>query len=61
MTMSRIQSDHVVVNSIFGEHFNNVPRHASDRQVTLLEEDKISGYYAGGTLYAGRLRNEPIL
>jgi photosynthetic reaction center H subunit len=61
ITMSRIHSDRVVVKSIFGEHFNNVPRHASDRQITLLEEEKICGYYAGGTLYAGKLRNEPIL
>jgi photosynthetic reaction center H subunit len=29
--------------------------------VTLLEEDKISGYYGGGTLYADPSRSEPIL
>jgi photosynthetic reaction center H subunit len=61
MAMSRIHSDRVTVRSIFGEHFSNVPRHASDRQVTLLEEEKISGYYGGGTLFADRLRNEPVL
>ena len=61
LTMARIHSDRVVVRSIFGEHFNDVPRHASDRQVTMLEEEKICGYYGGGTLYASASRNEPIL
>jgi photosynthetic reaction center H subunit len=28
--------------------------------VTLLEEDKIMGYYGGGTLYADRRRQEPL-
>jgi photosynthetic reaction center H subunit len=61
LTMARIHSDHVVIRSIFGSHFNNVPRLASDRQVTMLEEEKICAYYAGGTLYAGGNRNEPVL
>ncbi len=61
LTMARIRADRVTVRSIFGEHFNNVPRHASDRQVTMLEEEKICGYYGGGTLYASVQRSEPIL
>ncbi|MFU8881721.1 MAG: photosynthetic reaction center subunit H, partial [Rhodobacterales bacterium] len=48
MTLCKIKSDRVKIHSIFGKHFNNVPKTASPRQVTLLEEDKISGYYAGG-------------
>lgn len=61
MTFARIKSDRVRVRSIFGRHFDGVPRHASPRQVTLLEEDKIAGYYAGGTLYASDARLEPQL
>ncbi|WP_371227419.1 photosynthetic reaction center subunit H [Roseovarius sp. 2305UL8-3] len=61
LTMARIWSDHVKVRSIFGEHFAGVPKHASPKQVTLLEEDKICGYYAGGTLYASESRQEPVL
>lgn len=61
MTMARIRSSHVKVRSIFGKHFAGVPQHASPRQVTLLEEDKISAYYAGGTLYASEARLEPQL
>ncbi|MGR3743914.1 MAG: photosynthetic reaction center subunit H [Pseudooceanicola nanhaiensis] len=59
MTMARIRSSGVRVRSIFGHHFAGVPRNASPRQVTLLEEDKITAYYAGGTLYASPARLEP--
>ena len=61
MTMARIHSDRVAVRSIFGTHFNGVPRNASGRQVTMLEEEKISAYYAGGLLYASKERQEPLL
>ena len=61
MTMARIHSDRVAVKSIFGAHFNGVPRNASGRQVTMLEEEKISAYYAGGLLYASKERQEPLL
>lgn len=61
LTMAKIKSDRVKVRSLFGKHFAGVPRHASPRQVTLLEEDKITGYYAGGLLYASEARQEPQL
>ena len=47
------------VNAILGRHFINVPRLAQPNQVTLLEEDRISAYYAGGTLYAKADRADP--
>jgi len=61
MTFARIKSDRVRVRSIFARHFAGVPQHASPRQVTLLEEEKIAGYYGGGTLYASDARLEPQL
>ena len=61
MTFARIRSDRVQIRSIFGKHFAGVPVHASPRQVTLLEEDKIAGYYGGGTLYASEARLAPQL
>ncbi|WP_121633950.1 photosynthetic reaction center subunit H [Tropicibacter alexandrii] len=61
LPMARIKSDRVKVKSLFGGQFGGVPRHASAHQVTLLEEDKISGYYAGGLLYASDARQEPLL
>jgi len=57
----RIKSDRVNVHSIFGKHFKNVPKTKSPNQVTLLEEDKISSYFGGGTLYAETARLEPQL
>jgi photosynthetic reaction center H subunit len=63
MTMLRINDKRglVTVRSILGAQFAGVPAHASPDQVTRLEEDKISAYYAGGTLYATPARAEPIL
>ena len=60
MTLARIHKDRVAIKSIFGEHFNDVPKHSSKNQVTLLEEDKICAYYAGGNLYASKKRSEPL-
>jgi len=61
LTMARIKSSEVKVRSIFGKHFAGVPQNASPNQVTMLEEEKICGYYAGGTLYASQARQEPQL
>jgi photosynthetic reaction center H subunit len=51
----------VRVRSILLAQFNAVPDIASPDQVTLLEEDRISAYYAGGTLYAEPSRLGPML
>ncbi|MGR3564423.1 MAG: photosynthetic reaction center subunit H [Heliomarina sp.] len=61
MPMAKVKSNHVAVRSIFSSHFEAVPKHTAPNQVTLLEEDKISGYYAGGLLYASAERLEPQL
>ena len=59
MPLARIRSDRVQVKTIFGKHFDGVPTHAAAHQVTLLEEEKIAAYYAGGILYASDARLEP--
>ncbi|MGY9045558.1 hypothetical protein P775_06060 [Puniceibacterium antarcticum] len=59
MPMVRIWKNQVSIKSIFGEHFAAVPTIAAPSQVTKLEEDKISGYYGGGYLYASADRLEP--
>ena len=51
----------VVVPSILGGQFKDVPGTKSPVQVTLLEEDRISGYYGGGTLWATPSRSEPLI
>lgn len=61
LTLARIVKTHVQIHSIYGKHFDSVPKHASPSQVTKLEEDKIAAYYGGGKLYADERRQEPQL
>jgi len=51
----------VNVQSILSTQFADVPALANPDQVTLLEEDKITAYYAGGKLYATAARSEPFI
>jgi photosynthetic reaction center H subunit len=51
----------IEVCSIMSEHFQHVPRTASSEQVTRLEEDKITAYFAGGHLYAEPSRQDPLI
>ncbi len=50
----------VRVKSIHGKHFVDVPRPKTAGQITLLEEDRVVAYYAGGYRYAEPSRNEPL-
>lgn len=59
MNLCRVKSDRVVVKSLFAHNFEGIPKTKKADEVTLLEEDKITGYYAGGTLYASEARLEP--
>lgn len=61
MNMCRIKSDRVVVRSLYEHNFAGIPTIKSASEVTLLEEEKIMAYYAGGTLYASEARLEPQL
>jgi photosynthetic reaction center H subunit len=38
-----------------------VPGLRNPDQITMLEEEKISAYYGGGTFYADPKRSEPLL
>lgn len=49
------------VNAILAEQFADVPALRDANSVTLLEEDRICAYYAGGYLYATPGRAEPLL
>jgi len=61
LNFTRIKHGRVHVASILARHFATVPAHRSPDQVTLLEEDKIVGYFGGGTLYATPGRQEAML
>ena len=60
MGYAKIRKDGVHVKSIFGKHFPDVPKTKASDSITLLEEDRIVGYYAGGYRYAEPSRNEPL-
>ena len=51
----------VMIDAILSTQFAAVPTTASSEQITLLEEDKISAYYAAGRLYATPARQEPLI
>ncbi|MFK8016138.1 MAG: photosynthetic reaction center subunit H [Gammaproteobacteria bacterium] len=57
----KVAQRQVQVQSIYAHQFVDVPALASPDQVTLLEEDKLYGYYAGGKLYADASRQEPLI
>ncbi len=56
MPMVKVQADRVRINSLSSDLFDGVPATKSKTAVTMLEEEKISAYYAGGTLYAAEKR-----
>ncbi|WP_019954339.1 photosynthetic reaction center subunit H [Yoonia vestfoldensis] len=61
INMARIKGDRVVVRSLYAHNWDSIPVTKSPDLVTLLEEEKIMGYFAGGTLYASAERLEPAL
>ena len=50
--LAKITRNSVDVNSLYGKHFQNIPKTKSKKQVTMLEEEKISAFIGGGNLYA---------
>jgi photosynthetic reaction center H subunit len=61
--MLRIQGEKKTVDvvSILSAQFGAVPQVKEPTRVTVLEEEKISAYYAGGRLYAEPKRLGPLL
>jgi photosynthetic reaction center H subunit len=50
----------VQVKALHARHFQDVPRTRHPEQITLLEEDRVVAFYAGGYRYAEPSRNEPL-
>ncbi|MBK1657881.1 photosynthetic reaction center subunit H [Paracraurococcus ruber] len=48
-------------SALLADQFLAAPRLANPDQITLLEEDKVSAYFAGGYMYATPNRQEPAL
>ncbi|MGQ0567293.1 MAG: photosynthetic reaction center subunit H [Gemmobacter sp.] len=56
MPMAKIGPDRVRVRALSSDLFPGIPATRSPTEVTMLEEDKISGYVAGGLLYSADKR-----
>lgn len=52
MTFSRVTRWTVEVNSLHSSRFDGVPQPGTAGQLTLLDEEKISAWYGGGTMYS---------
>lgn len=52
---------HIKVTALMAKQFANVPRLKNADTITLLEEDKICGYFGGGALLAEPSRSEPLI
>lgn len=52
MPMSKITLDGVRVSALVAEHFGGIPTTRANDAITMLEEEKIMGYVAGGTMYS---------
>ena len=61
IAFSVIRRNQVEVNAVYARHFAAVPALRNPNQVTKLEEEKISAYYGGGTMYADVKRSEPLI
>lgn len=63
MMMCRIDKARkaVICDAVTGSQFAGAPVPASPGQLTLLEEEKIVGYFGGGYLYATPARAEPLV
>lgn len=61
MPLARITWKGVKVHTIFAGHFKDVPKIKTAGQVSKLEEEMITAYYAGGQLYASRSRTDSQL
>ncbi|MEM1174233.1 MAG: photosynthetic reaction center subunit H [Pseudomonadota bacterium] len=48
------------VKALYSNQFANVPQLANPDQITMLEEDKIVGYFGGGLMFADSERKEPL-
>ncbi len=49
------------VHAVEGKHFKDVPATAKSDEITMLEEEKIMGYFGAGYFYAQPNRSAPLL
>jgi photosynthetic reaction center H subunit len=59
MNFAKIGTNHIKVRSLHAHNIAGIPSTKSNSEITLLEEEKITAYFGGGTLYATPERAEP--
>ena len=60
MGFCKVRRDGIHVKAIYANQFAKVPRPKAGDRITLLEEDRVVAYFAGGYRYADADRNEPL-
>lgn len=60
MGFCRVGDQGIKVQALYAPQFSGVPKPKATDQITLLEEDRIVGYFAGGYRYADETRNDPL-
>ncbi len=61
INFAKIHRNRVTVLSLYMHNVPGIPTTKKDGEITLLEEEKIMGYFGGGTLYADPSRSEPLV
>jgi photosynthetic reaction center H subunit len=63
MTLARVNEEtkQITVQTLLASQFADAPSIARDDRITKLEEDRITGYFGGGQLYATPDRLGPLL
>lgn len=56
-----VRRGRVLVKSVFADQLAAAPGTRNSDEITLREEDRICGYFAGGHMYASPKRAEPLL
>jgi photosynthetic reaction center H subunit len=59
--MATLWRDQVKVKSLWAAHYADVPTTKSAGQITMLEEEKICAFYAGGYLYSDPSKLNPVI
>jgi photosynthetic reaction center H subunit len=60
MGFCRVTGGEIRVQALYAAQFAGVPKPKATDKITLLEEDRIAGYFAGGYRYADDTRNDPL-
>jgi photosynthetic reaction center H subunit len=61
MGFCKVDNRRIHIVAMYAHQFAGIPRTKAADRITLLEEDRIVAYFAGGYRYADERRNEPLI